>query len=237
MSKTRLPGLSACLVSVALVSFPAIAERADNLFKLEKNSRILAYLTGDEASKKLFELGSAWDRKLGLQASCKSQYSVRARPGGIIIHRTIDLPPGAMHPVEGIWQVRFSLERCGESQTYNALVLADNGAAPAYQTLLPGKTIGTPVLLQDVLSQLTVKVFAESKARQNRECDDFIVTDTDLTVPPRVFGSGAGATLAGSYEETWIVRYCGAKIRIPLCFTPKPGGGTSFISKPCSQKQ
>ena len=236
MNKARLSGLWMCVATAAaLVSFSAIAERADNLFKLEKNSRILAYLTGNETSKKLFELGSAWDRKLGLQDSCKSQYSVRTRPGDIIVHRTIDLPSGAMHPVEGLWQVRFSLERCGKSQIYNALVFAADGAPPTYQTLLPGRTLGSPVLLQDVLTQLTPKVMAESKAKQNRECEDFIVTDTDLTVPPKVVGTGAEVTLAGNYEETWTIRYCGANIRISLCFSPNAGGGTSFISKPCSQ--
>lgn len=218
---------------LALVSNVAFAERATNIQALPPESRILAYVLGDGARDSLIELGRKWDQKLDLE--CGDAYLVKTQPALVVVHKPIEFPSDSTYPVEGIWQYRFDVSRCASIKTYNAIVVAGKDSAPRYVELLPGTTIASPILMRDTLPIVYMKVTMEAKVKEKKECNDFAVKDTKLTVIPPISKTATGIAIGGRYEETWAVRYCGTEVAIPICFSPKPDGGTSFLTQPCKE--
>lgn len=187
-----------------------------------------------EIAKTLAEMGRKWDRKLGI--SCGEDYRIRVAPGLVMVHSPIEFPDGAKHPTAGTWQYRFELDRCGTSKIYNVIAVADKNAPPRYGELVPGKTLASPILMRDTLGSLYMKATLEAKVKEKKECSDFAVKDTNLTVMPQVAQRGGSIAITSPYEEAWVVRYCGAETSIPVCFTPKPDGGSSFLTQSCKDK-
>lgn len=220
------------LAITVLASMPSHAEQAASIRTLASDSRILAYVTSEAAQLNLLELGRKWDKKLGYE--CDGEYKVKIHRDLISVLKPIELSSEAAHPEAGIWQYRFGLERCGGAKIYNVLVAAMKDAPPRYAELLPGRTIASLALMKDTVPIVYSKVFLETKMKEKKECKDFAVKDTNLTVLPVVSKSDNGTLTAGPYEEAWTVRYCEADVSVPVCFTPKPGGGTALLTKRCS---
>ena len=224
---------TSCITLLVLVSNVAFAERATNIQALSPESRILAYILGDGARDSLIELGRRWDKKLDLE--CGDVYFVKIHPALVVVHKPIEFPTDSPYPVEGIWQYRFEVSRCASTKTYNAIVVAAKDTAPRYVELLPGMTIASPILMRDTLPIVHMKVTMEAKIKEKKECDDFAVKDTKLTVIPPISKMATGIAIGGRYEETWAVRYCGDEVTIPICFSPKVDGGTSFLTQLCKE--
>jgi len=205
---------------------------AQSIQKLPQDSRILAYVTGEEATETLLKVGREWDKDLGIV--CEEEYGIKVHPAGIFVLATIDLPEDKKYPTDGVWQYRYELTRCGSRQLYNVIVAAGKNAPPQYGRLIPGRTLASPTLLRDTVGPVNMKVTLETKVKENKECKDFAVKDTNVTVMPQVSQTN-GVMSVGRYEETWVVRYCGKDISIPICFSPKPDGGTSMLTQLCKE--
>ncbi len=230
----RFCSLPAILALLCVLASPvARAERATNILALPNDSRIHANVTNEDARQNLVELGRKWDRKLGI--ACEEDYRIRIHPAHITVLKPIEFPDVSKYPVDGVWQYRFELTRCGSAKIYNALVAAGRDAPPRYSELLPGRTLSPANLMRDVLRTVYMKVTIETRVTEKMQCDDFVVKDTSLTVVPRIATTGVFTSIASPYEEAWIVRYCGKDISVPLCFAPKPGGGVSFLPQSCNE--
>lgn len=218
---------------LVLASSNSHAERAADIKALPKDSRILAYLTDKSATKALYELGSNWDKKLGI--GCSGEYSVKVHPAYIVVLKPIDFPNETKHPTDGIWLYKFELSRCGSAKIYSALVVAQKEGAPRFIEFVPGTTIASPILVRDTLPIVYLKLSFESQAKENRKCDDFIIKDTSLTVVPQLSASGNSMSISSPYEELWVARYCGEDRSVLICFRPKPDGGTSITAQACKE--
>jgi len=213
-------------ILLPLIAFP---ETSPNSASLRSNPKTLAYLTDSSVDKKLVDIGKMWDKQLGVV--CDSPVKVEYSADRIFIHKPVELPDGAQHPVDGIWQYRFDLVRCGHSTTYNTLVVSQKGAVPRDVPILPGKTIASPTLQMDTLQIVRSKVTMEAKVNKNSQCEDFVVSDTSLvSVPQQAKDGGAG----GRWEERWMARYCNETVPIPVCFNPN-AKGTAILTQSCAE--
>lgn len=213
----------------ALLPLAAFPETSSNNASLRNNAKTLAYLTDDGIETKLVEIGKAYDEQFGVV--CNGEIKVKYSADTIFILKPVEFPDGTQHPMDGVWQYRFDFVRCGRSATYNVAIVAQKGGEPRYAPLLPGNTIASPTLQMDAIRIVRLKVAAEAKVKKNRQCDDFVISNTSLvSIPQQSKDGGAG----GRWEERWVARYCGADIPTPICFTPN-AKGTAMLTQSCAE--
>lgn len=235
-TKALARAAATCLLAVTLFAAVRVhADTAANAMMLPADSPIAAYLKSREALQQLYDLGRAHDATLGLQQDCKGGHSIHLPPAAIVILEPIHMSDGALHPNRGAWQYKYGFERCGEVQIYNALVVAQQGQPPRYISLMPGRTLASPLLMRDTLPVVMMKVAAESRGvGDGRQCDDFAILDSTVTLPPRTIDQ-TKRSIGEAWEEGWTVRYCGKAHMVPVCFSPDGAGGTSFTTKSCGR--
>lgn len=206
----------------------ANAETVNSIADLSNNKRIEAYIYGRPMQEWLYRLGIEQDKKFGLMQECKSQY--RVEPYSISVFEPIDFPDDKQHPVKGIWNYRYQLQRCGESKLYNVIFIASgNGeVAPKPRPYYPGSTNAGPVLVKDAMIGALTGAMISIKADLN-SCKDIGVFDMRVTNPPHDVADGE-QTLKGVWNEIWTFKLCGQMVDVGVLFIPTAGGGTRYIT-------
>lgn len=204
----------ATALTVLLGTGPLFAASADS-------GALENYLRSKHYLDRLFKLGFYWDRTvLKRQTECSDQYEVE--PTSFMLMDPPLFEPGNPIPTKGIWQQRFRLSRCGESVTYNAIVVAQNGKVEA-QPQVPGQSRAGPGLIKDLYEQAVAVESAQLTETQG-DCKKVLVTDTWVSLPPaeRLIG---GKKVPNVWEEVWTMDRCGTEFKMSFCFKPSAERG------------
>jgi len=129
------------LLAVATCA-PVLAEVLNTVKDLKPGTKIFAYVFSHEQMEELYKVGVFWDKKLGLQQNCKSQFHIK--PVEFVILAPINLPENELHPVEGAWKHRFEFERCGDTKIYNAIFVSKKGTKAELRPYFPGTSKASP---------------------------------------------------------------------------------------------
>lgn len=219
--------LITCVAFLALTSLPVHAEKITNPADFLSNPKAFAYVASRSMMQIFYQLGVEQDKKLGLQQDCKSKYDVL--PLFPLVIAPIDFPTDKQNPTAGVWLMRYTLSRCGDTKTYNALFAASSeGGLPKYQAYYPGATAASPTLVKDAMFSATVNALLRS---ENKDCKAADVVDMKVTEMPHNVRDGE-KEFKGVWNETWSFKTCDRTVDIPITFTPDiGGGGTSFAIK------
>lgn len=211
-----------------IFSSSAHAEIVNKTADLQNNRRTTSYVFSRPMLEIMYRLGVEQDRKFGLQTDCKMQYQIK--PSGLIVLSPIDFPDEQQHPTKGTWQIRYLLERCGDTKFYNALFIANSsGEQPISRANYPGSSNAGPVLVKDAMLSAITGALVQSGLKDCKNIDvfDMIVTEQAHNV---VEGD---KTFEGVWNESWAFKVCGQLIDVAMTFIPDVnGGGTSFTTGP-----
>jgi len=224
-SVVRVTAAGLLVASITL----AHAETVNTIADLPNNKRTVAYMYARPMQEWLYRLGVEQDKKFGLQQECKSQY--RVEPYSVSVLQPIDFPDDKQHPVKGIWNFRYQLQRCGESKFYNAIFIASgNGETPpAPRAYYPGATNAGPILVKDAMPGALTSALVKADLK---DCKDIDVFDMRVTEAAHDVADG-DKTLKGVWNETWTFRLCGKMVDIGISFIPDAtGGGTRYVTAP-----
>lgn len=217
-------------VGIAAASFTcAYAETVNSIADLPNNKRTVTYMYTSTMQEWLYRLGVEQDRKFGIQQECKSQY--RVEPYSVSVLQPIDFPDDKQHPVKGVWNFRYQLQRCGESKFYNAIFIASgNGETPVTpRAYYPGATNASPVLVKDAMFEALSSAMVKAELT---DCKDIDVFDMRITEPAHDVTDG-DKTFKGVWNEAWTFRLCGQMVDVGISFIPDTtGGGTTYIVSP-----
>lgn len=198
-----------------IASSPVFAVVVKTTADLQKNKTVSDYIFSSDKLETMRSIGMSWDKKLSIIKDCSAGYVVK--PMGVMILSPIDLPQNKKHPVQGVWQVRYQLERCGAVKVYNASFNADpNGNIPNSKLDYPGETIANPKLFYD--AQTTSKLAAVYKSGLKDTCDNVEILDTKVSERPRNV-TLVNQTNANIWTEVWTYKVCGKDIDLPITFT------------------
>jgi hypothetical protein len=217
------------VLAVLLLSATAVntvmAETVYTTTDLQNNKRASSYVYSTKMLEQLYAIGVSFDTKFGIQMGCTSKYSVK--PMAAVVYSPIDFPEGKAHPVKGVWQVRYKLERCGEEKVYNAVFVANaNGDAPTPRPYYPGATLASMVLVKDALP---ITIALASSRSNTKDCKDYQVFDMLLAESGK--DSAAPGRPGGFWTEIWTIWLCGKRVDVPMTFTTDADGkGTSFTA-------
>jgi hypothetical protein len=196
----------------------SLTETLTSIFELKQGTRIHKYLFSKDQFEVLYRVGVEWDKKLGLQQNCKSQYQVK--PYNTALLAPIDFPNEKEHPTKGIWRYRFQLERCGETKIYNAIFAAQNDGKPQVLPHWPGDTRASPRLIYDALTSAIASASAKIKnVDKITECKDLTIFDMKVSEEPHDVVEN-GITIRGVWWEKWTFLACGQYADVLLRFTP-----------------
>ena len=174
----------------------------------------------------MFKIGVYWDKLLGVEQGCKSNYKVT--PIHLRIHAPIDLPETAKHPVAGIWQFSFKFERCGKAKTYNAVFVSNKGAIPMVKPYFPGESLANTQLINDALQSAYA---AASMQFKDKQCKDMMIYDMAVAKPPHdIFANGKRTR--GVWNETWSFLGCGEVVGVDMTFVPDGQDNVRFDARP-----
>ena len=228
----RLHTLAKAITIATLLASPFVtvcAETVSTTPDLANNKKTISYLYSRTAQETLFRLGVEQDKKFGLQQDCKSQY--RVGPYSIGVLQPIVFPDDKAHPTKGVWNIRYQLQRCGESKFYNAIFMASgNGDTPAAaRAYYPGTTNAGPVLVKDAM----MGAFSSAMLKSNqKECKDVDVFDMRVSEQPHDMSDGT-KTYKGVWSEIWTFRLCSQMVDVGVTFIPDAtGSGTSYVITP-----
>jgi hypothetical protein len=214
------------LLSATIVSIPTRGETVSDVSDLRPGTRVSRYVFSEDQMSELYKVGAYWDRKLGIQLDCKTQYRVHSKTLALI--QRIDLPEDQDHPIKGVWRHRFAFERCGEMKTYNAIFVAKNGEKPQVHPYFPGETNASPLLVLDAMMAAYVTAIERRRKDGNgQDCKDLQVADMAVAEQPHDVVDG-GAKLRQTWKERWTFSGCGSATTVTMTFTPDGKGGTSF---------
>lgn len=219
--------IAAVILAASLAS--AHAETVSTVNDLPNNKRTVGYMYARTMQESLYRLGVEQDRKFGIQQECKTQY--RVEPYSVSILQPIDFPDDKQHPVKGVWNFRYQLQRCGESKFYNAIFIASgNGdAPPTARAYYPGATNAGPVLVKDAMLGALTSAMAKADLK---DCKDRDVFDMRVAEPSHDVNDGE-KTLKGVWNEVWTFRLCGQMVDVGISFIPHTNGaGTQYVIAP-----
>lgn len=207
----------------------AYAETVNTSADLPSNKRTVSYMYARTMQESLYRLGVQQDKKFGLQQECKSQY--RVEPYSVSILQPIDFPDDKQHPLKGVWNFRYQLQRCGASKFYNAIFIASGGGdtPPKSQAYYPGASNASPILVKDAMLGALSSAMMKADLKDCKEMDVF---DMQVTEPPHDVVDGE-KTLKGVWNESWTFRLCGQMVDVEVSFIPHTtGGGTRYVIAP-----
>lgn len=192
------------------------------------DERTERYVLSDARIKEMRDVGLQQDSVLGLQLNCMSDYTIDRSDVSVIILRPIVFSGDQPDPVDGMWQVRFPLKRCGESKYYNVIFAATPGRASPIGVYYvhPGTSLADAMLMRDANQTAKAMVVAKSGSKA---CPSIYLFDVAVLEQPHDVVEG-GATFHGVWREEWTFLVCGAKVKVPMRFVPDAnGGGTSYL--------
>lgn len=220
---------AAAVGALLVLAATTYAETVNTIADLPKNKRTVAYIYARPMQEVMYRLAVEQDKKFGLQQDCKSQY--RVEPYSIAVLSPIDFPDDKQHPIKGVWNFRYQIQRCGESKFYNVLFIASgNGEAPTTPpAYYPGATNAGPLLIKDAMLSALPSALLKSGLKDCKEIDVF-----DMRVTEKAHDvTDGGKTLRGVWDEIWTFRLCGKMVDVAITFIPDAtGGGTSFVVAP-----
>jgi hypothetical protein len=201
------------LITFIVASSPALAVIVKSNADLPKYKSVSEYIFSSEMFENMRIIGIDWDKKLSIMKDCNSGYVVK--PMGVMILSPVDFPQNKKHPVQGSWQVRYQLERCGEVKIYNASFSANpNGSVPNFKQDYPGETLANPKLFND--AQTTSKLAAVYKSGLKDTCDNVEILDTKISERPHNLTTD---NQTNGWSEIWIYKVCAKEVEVPLTFT------------------
>ncbi|WP_263833155.1 hypothetical protein [Sulfurospirillum oryzae] len=200
------------------------AQVISNSTELMSDQRAISYVFSRPMINMLYQHGVVEDRKFGLQQGCQTEYKVR--PIGVSILQPIDFPQDKQNPLKGIWNFRYSLERCGETKVYNSLFFADqNGEVPKAKAYFPGSSNASPLLIKDAM--VSGMGMAMVNAKQ-KACKEIVLFDMQVTEEPHTITKD-NTSFKNVWSEKWVFKACGEMVDTYVTFTPDlNGSGTSF---------
>jgi len=217
------------MIGAMSVSVPTTAETLATTGDLKSGTRIYEYVFSRPQIAEMHKVGVFWDKRLGLQQDCKSQF--RVKPTAFVVVVPISFPDNNNHPTQGAWKHRFEFERCGETKIYNAIFLAKNGDTPETKPYFPGASIASPRLIADAMQ--TAVASASLKLRKDKgvnDCKDVVVSDMKISQAAHDV-IDAGKTYSRVWQEDWTFLACGQSVHILMDFTPDGQGGTNYSTK------
>jgi len=218
--------LKTTLVLFSLLSSSYLfADTVNTTQELMKSKRIASYIHSTSMLTSAYKLGVMQDRKFGLHTKCQSKYFVK--PYSVSVLAPIVFPDKQQHPSQGAWNLRYVLERCGESKIYNAFVMVKAGAEPVPQPYFPGNSLAGYLLTKDALKSAVIAAGIKLKDKNCKEIDLF---DRQVLEMPHSIEE-EGKTYKGVWKENWVFRMCKNKLNAELTFVPDGKGGTSFTAK------
>lgn len=221
---------SAVVVAISLLSAgQAFAVTLNSNADVDKNKKMVEYFYSHRMFEVMYRLGVEQDRKLGLQPDCKSRHYVH--PMGLVVVSPIDFPENRRNPVKGVWMFRYSLTRCGDTKTYNAMFFADEatGGTPKAQAYFPGTSIANPLLIHDAMIPAITTALIKSDIKDVKDIKDVIVIDLRNDNLPHDVGEG-DKLVKGLWNETWIFKVRGKQVNVPITFFKNPKNGmTTFF--------
>lgn len=229
------------LLSVVTVTFSiasmmmspiAQAEVVNKNIDLLNNKKTAAYVHSRTMIDAMYRLGVEQDKKFGLQQDCKSEYKVK--PYSVAVLSPIDFPDNKPHPLKGVWNFRYELERCGDLKFYNTIFIANNnGEPPTIRVYFPGSTNANPLLVKDAMLSAMLGAISRSGVKDCKEIDVF---DMRVTEKPHDVVEG-GKHLRGVWSEAWTFRACGQMVDVPMTFIPDEiRGGTTYSVGPTKSR-
>lgn len=215
-------------ILVASAWSTAKADTVNSSADLLSNKRTVTYMYAQPMQEWLYKLGVGQDKKFSLQEDCKSQY--RVEPYSVTVLQPIDFPEDKQHPVKGIWNFRYQLQRCGESKLYNVIFIASsNGEAPPTpRPYYPGETNAGPVLVKDAMMGALTSAMIKADLKN---CKDIDVFDMRVSEKPHDVAEGE-KILKGVWNEVWTYKMCGQMVDVGISFIPTAGGGTRYVVAP-----
>jgi len=226
MQLTR-PRLALALLLFTMVSArTAQAQVTANASSLQRGSHTYNYIFSSSAQKAMFKIGRYWDKLLGIEQGCKSQYQVA--PVRLRILSPINFPDHAVHPLAGAWQVSFKFLRCGQSKIYNAVFISNQGKVPTVKPYFPGESLANSKLINDALQSAYA---AASEQIADKQCKDMSIYDMAIAKPPHTVIANGNAT-AGVWDESWSFLGCGQVVGVHMSFVPDGHGNIRFDARP-----
>lgn len=225
----RLPTIIITVLAAnsLLVPLGAQAETVNRNADLPNSKKTVVYMYSRPMIDALYQLGVEQDKKLDIQQECKSEYKIK--PYSVAVLSPIDFPEDKQHPIKGVWNFRYQLDRCGELKFYNALFIANNGEPPIIKAYFPGSTYAGPLLVKDAMQAAMMGALIRSGLK---DCKELVVFDMHVTEKPHDVAEGEKA-FKGVWNETWTFKMCGKMVDVPMTFTPNEvTGGTSFSTGP-----
>lgn len=218
--------ISATVLVAFLAMAPANAQQPPPQFQ--------PYLNSPEYVQMIVAKVLAVER--ALKAGCDNPKPLGHQPINMLQMPTFIGSGGA--PTSGAWTERIEVDRCGKHVFENVLVTFVNGS-PKLTGLLPGTTRATPILQRDALTQAYITASVKQSAAERAGaslCADKTSTFVSETrfekqLEPMKF-DGSGKSIAGKWDETWMVQMCGRDIPVVMHFVADGKGGTIFNSSP-----
>ncbi len=195
---------------------------------IKPGTRSFAYLFSREQSAQLYNVGVFWDKTLGLQKGCSSEYRVKTVSLSII--DPISFPENGLHPIQGRWQHRFTFERCGTSKIYNAIFIARTGEKPDAKPYFPGESIASPQLVADAMTAATVTAFGKLAKEGRGKCEGMSLAETSISQKAHDVVD-RGSVFRGVWQERWVFAGCGQPVDVLVDFIPDGKGGATFVAK------
>jgi len=150
-----------------------------------------------------------------LAASCSIDLAKARR--GVRLYVPLEFSPDGKAPTKGAWREELLIDLCGKQRQLNVLALVQSPAGVKRSMLLPGTSIGDPLLQRDGV--LYAQAGAASKAPSG--CQKFSVLDTSFTSfdAPTAVGKKA-------WRELWTLDACGREVAVEMSFIPDATGTT-----------
>lgn len=188
-----------------------IAPEKPKLRPLSPNQiRFNAYASSEKFTRRLTEAAITNDAYLG--RDCPKPYQTKPLS---IIHQpkpSLSMPKGTEHPTAGIWRLRYSLERCGEKFTYNAVFGARIGEAPNMRISTPGTTTTSSEVAREIRSEIGETAL---KHAGMKICSNQRIVDT-VSQPMLRDTESEGSIWSELTNEVWTMDICGRLVDLPL---------------------
>ncbi len=122
-------------------------------------------------------------------------------------------------PIAGEWRESLTAAGCGAPMTLNVLTKITAPGILATGYLLPGTTMGDPIL-QNAGQAIVVRTLGGIPAG----CGNAFVADTEFAG----FEGANGARKTGPWKEIWTVDLCGPPKKVMVHFAPDNSGVTVY---------
>jgi hypothetical protein len=188
------------LAAAALLCLAAGQGAAETLkagAAVSRSSEFASYLAKGGGSLGLRIAGADMDKRIGFTCDyVKDAKNLKLVIKAIEIHEDVTMAESAPHPESGVWSVRYSFTRCGETALYNTVFRGRKDKPPRMLNLFPGESALHPKVMGLAGHAVLEKA---RKEFLDKDCNDIRIVDTAKPDD----GGEPGKTV-----ETWSVLAC-----------------------------